>query len=67
MTYTTISGDTWDIIAYKLYGIETMADRLMAVNHRLLDYFVFPAGVVLDVPEVEQEAIDGLPPWMTAG
>lgn len=68
-TYTTVSGDTWDIVAYKMYGTgkEVLADRIMAANQRLLDYFIFPAGVELRIPEIEQEELDGMPPWMTEG
>ena len=28
-TYTTVSGDTWDLIALKVYGSELKADWLM--------------------------------------
>lgn len=68
-TYTTVSGDTWDIIAYKVYGSgnEILADKIMTANRQSIDYFIFPAGVVLTIPELEQEDIDGLPPWMTEG
>ena len=38
-TYTTESGDAWDIIAKKVYGDELKADRLMQEreNYPLLD------------------------------
>lgn len=65
--YTTVSGDTWDIVAYKIYGQgkETMADRIMAANQHLLDYFIFPAGVTLLIPKIELDELEGMPPWMT--
>lgn len=50
-TYTTISGQTWDQIAYEVYGDEYECGRLMDANRDKLDYFVFPAGVVLKLPE----------------
>lgn len=53
-TYTTIQGDTWDIIAFKMYGDETQVGRLMQANFHLLDYFVFPAGVVVNIPDIPE-------------
>ena len=47
-TYTTIQGDMWDSIAYKLYGDEI---------------FIFGAGTVLNVPELESEKETDLPSW----
>lgn len=63
-TYTTIQGDTWDSIAYKAYGAgnESQAGTLMQNNWDLLDYYVFPAGIVVQVPELETDTSD-LPPW----
>lgn len=36
-TYTTIQGDTWDLIAYKLYGEEKYMKNLIEANWPLLD------------------------------
>jgi len=66
-TYTTISGDTWDIIARKAYGDELKADRLMQEreNLPLLDYQVFPSGMVVTIPDIsEEDAYEAdLPDW----
>lgn len=66
-TYITISGDTWDIIARKAYGDELKADRLMQEreNLPLLDYQVFPSGVVVTIPDIsEEDAYEAdLPDW----
>lgn len=64
MGYTTVQGDTWDSIAYKVYGSgnEILAGELMKCNWDLLDYFVFPAGLEVQIPEQVQKA-DDLPPW----
>ncbi len=35
--YRTIQGDTWDMIAKKVYGNEKYLDYLMAHNFSLLD------------------------------
>lgn len=52
-TYETISGDTWDLIAYNIYGDEFLCDRLMDANRDKLDYAVFPSGIILKVPELK--------------
>ena len=57
------------MIAYKCYGSgkEMLADKIMAANQLALDYFIFPAGVALTIPELTEEDTSGLPPWMTEG
>ncbi len=62
-TYTTIQGDMWDSIAYKLYGDEKYMCQLMKSNLELLDIFIFGAGTVLTVPELESEKEADLPSW----
>lgn len=52
-TYTTVSGQTWDQIAFEVYGEEHFCDRIMDANRDKLDYFVFPAGVTLNLPELD--------------
>lgn len=63
-TYTTTQGDAWDTIAYKLWGEERLAHRLMQANPEHMDVLLFPAGLVLAVPVVEkvQKNME-LPPW----
>ena len=61
--YRTIQGDTWDMIAKKVYGAERHLDYLMASNFELLDYFIFPAGIVVKVPELPAERSEDLPSW----
>lgn len=66
-TYTTIQGETWDEIAYKVYGGEKYAAFLMENNYPLLDILVFSAGTVLNTPDIPQhKGSDGLPPWRVA-
>lgn len=61
--YRTIQGDTWDMIAKKVYGAERHLDYLMASNFELLDYFIFPAGIVVKVPGLPAEISEDLPSW----
>ena len=62
-TYTTVSGDTWDIVAYKAYGYEMYMDTLIKANIEYKDTYIFPAGVVLTLPEIELTVSESLPPW----
>lgn len=62
-TYRTIQGDTWDIIAKKVYGEERCLDYLMEHNFPLLDYFIFPAGIELQTPDLPNRQPDDLPEW----
>ena len=62
-TYTTISGDMWDQIAYKQMGSALYTDKLMKANAEYAAIVVFRAGVVLTIPEVEDRQNTELPPW----
>lgn len=63
--YMTSQGDMWDAIAYRLWGNEALFHHLLAANPRHRDIVVFPAGIVLAVPDITPEltvkAVD--PPW----
>ena len=61
--YTTISGDMWDQIAYKQMGSVLYTDKLIKANADYATMFVFPAGVVLTIPEVVDKENMELPPW----
>lgn len=62
-TYKTVQGDTWDMIAKKVYGAEKHMDFLMEKNLPLLDIFIFPAGVCVDTPELPEGELTELPAW----
>ena len=72
-TYKTIQGDTWDSIAYKIYGDEKYTDFLMQNNFELLDIFVFKAGTIVNTPELPdsqskvEENYDEDYDWRTEG
>lgn len=63
MTYTTIQGDMWDGIAYKVYGSESNMVQLLQANPQHADTVIFGAGVVLLVPEIPEVIDSSLPPW----
>ena len=63
-TYTTIQGDTYDSIAFKIYGNEHYMKDLIESNWQYADTLIFPSGIVLNVPEVKKEtAAKNAPFW----
>lgn len=62
-TYTTISGDVWDMIAKEQLGGERYTSLLMQANPEHLNTVVFSAGVSLVLPEVTTPIPESLPPW----
>lgn len=69
-TVTTIQGDTWDILAYRLYGNERLMHILINANIQHRKTVLFPAGIVLNVPEIDTTSAEyeqNLPPWKRSG
>ena len=62
-TYTTISGDVWDMIAKEQLGGERYTSLLMQANPEHLNTVVFSAGVSLILPEITTPIPESLPPW----
>ena len=64
-TYTTVQGDTWDIVSFKSYGSEKYVDILIERNWRHRFSVFFPAGVQLTIPDIAIQTQDerNLPPW----
>lgn len=62
-TYTTVDGDMWDSITHAQLGDVRHTDKLMDANLQYLSYFVFPAGIVLTLPQVDNTTRDIMPPW----
>lgn len=61
--YTTIAGDTYDILALDVYNDEMLAGGLIKANPDYSGVLVFDAGVRLWIPYVEERAPATLPPW----
>jgi len=62
-TYTTKQGDMWDSIAFTQLGSDSYTDRLMDENRKYCDYYIFPAGIKLNLPDIEPDVSEFLPPW----
>jgi len=63
LNYTTMAGDTWDILALDFYDDESKASLIIQANPQHSHVLVFPAGVQLKVPVIEESALETLPPW----
>lgn len=64
MTYVTKKGDTFDSIAYEVYGDEELIKPIIEANPEYVETAVFDHGAVLEIPGIEKT--DGsvyLPPW----
>ena len=62
-TYTTVQGDMWDSIAFQQMGSEKHISALLEANPEHIDTFIFPAGTVLQIPDVAPDEPAALPPW----
>lgn len=63
-TYITVSGDTFDKIAYVLLGSEYLFPMILEENQKYRDVLVFSSGIVLNIPDVELDEYEDLPEWM---
>ncbi len=66
-TYTTSQGDTWDLMAYDLYGAEKYMRYLIEANWPLLDVLVFSSGTQIVVPDIPGDAAEDVPFWREEG
>ena len=66
--YITTQGDTWDIIAHRVYGRENLMHKLIQANYDLRKNVLFPAGVKVICPVLDlTEHDDNLPIWKRQG
>ncbi|HWR07747.1 tail protein X [Sporomusa sp.] len=61
--YVTSLGDTWDGIAYKMYGNERQMSVLIQANPQHRETVIFSADVMIQVPDVAAATSTALPPW----
>jgi hypothetical protein len=62
--YYPRSGETWDMIAYKLFGNEFKSTDIIAVNPRLANILVFTGDEHILIPDnVETKDRSTLAPW----
>jgi len=61
--YTTTQGDMWDSIAYNQMGNEKYMHLIIEANSRYNQTVIFPANIVLTIPDVPVLVSTNLPPW----
>lgn len=61
--YRTISGDLWDLIAFKTLGSSRHVDKLINANRKNIETFIFPADENLTIPDIDTTKRAKLPPW----
>jgi len=63
--YTTIQGDTWDMVAFKVYGHERYLKELIETNPAHIHTAIFSGGIVLSCPDIPADTKQSvnLPPW----
>ncbi len=64
MTYTTKSGEMFDLIAYKTLGSCDYTEKILNVNRTKLRTLKFSAGEKLEIPDISRDKISKLPPWL---
>ena len=62
-TYKTKSGDMWDSIAKEQMGSEKYMSLLVSANENYSETIIFNAGVILNIPDIEEEIPQYIPPW----
>lgn len=62
-SYTTVQGDTWDLISYKIFGEERYMKCLIEANWDYADVLVFTSGIALAIPDVPGDIDTDVPFW----
>lgn len=63
-TYIAKAGDTWDLIALRLWSRETLMHLLIAANPNLAGIVIFEGGEKVRLPMIEEPLNkETLPPW----
>lgn len=62
-TYSTVQGDMWDLISYRVYGTEKHVKNLLEANPQYRNVVVFPPGLTLICPDIPSSVSSILPLW----
>lgn len=63
LQYKTQQNDTFELIAYKVYGSSKYMGFLMQNNLPLLDIFIFNSGVLINTPVLPTNVSENVPAW----
>ena len=61
--YTTVQGDMWDSISYKVYGKDKYSKELLRANIKYSNIAIFEGGVELICPDIIMTDSSTTPPW----
>lgn len=66
--YVTEQGDMWDLIAFRVYGDEFMAEVLLKAkeNRDIIEEYIFSQGVKVWCPFIEEVDDEDVPSWRDA-
>jgi phage tail protein X len=64
-SYTSIQGDSWDVLAFDIYGSEKLAYLLLRENPQYHELVYLPAGLTLTIPDTPVGKTNvPRPPWV---
>ncbi|WP_342471642.1 hypothetical protein MHH70_12555 [Metasolibacillus sp. FSL H7-0170] len=63
-SYITVQGETWDLIAYRLWGSEYLLPLLLEANQQYRNIIIFDGGIKLKVPEIDTAIYTPRPAWL---
>lgn len=63
-TYITVSGDTFDKIAFEQLGSEYLLPILLESNQKHRLTVIFESGIELKIPVVEIGEYEDIPEWL---
>ena len=69
-TYRTQQGDTWDMVALRMYpklGGEKLMDNLLEANPKHIHTVIFSANIELNIPDISVPVVPNLPRWKREG
>lgn len=63
--YKTTQGQTWDQVAFEVYGDDHKYHEIMAANPDFIDVLVFSSGIILNIPDetAEEPISKDYPAW----
>lgn len=61
--YSTMQGDTWDIVSLRAYGTEKKMGELITANPNHRETVFFAANIRLIIPDLPAPIKSNLPPW----
>jgi phage tail protein X len=62
--YETKQNDTWDVLAFDIYGSEKLAYLLLQANPQYIEMLNLPAGLKLTIPKTPKgKSNQPMPPW----